>query len=69
MQLWRIEFGLWKSDRKPTLKDWLGLGFDHAYCGCHLLTVGRFYITYLGDECYLPDDPNPEDPLIESDNS
>lgn len=72
MKIWRIEFGLWKRDSKLTLKDWFELEFIHACCGCYLLTVSRFYVTYLNGECYLgyfPDDPNPESPRDESDNS
>ena len=52
MQFWRLELGIWKTERKLTLKDWFEFSYDPGLCGCKIFTISRFYITWLGDECY-----------------
>lgn len=60
MRIWRIEFGIWKMNRRLTWKDYFELAYDPGLCGCKLFTVSRFYITLLGDECYLNPPENEE---------
>lgn len=53
MRLWRFEFGKWKPFKdcwKKGLKTPF-IEFERISCNCLMLTVGRFYFTYLSEEC------------------
>ena len=52
MQLWRVSISLWQSPRPLTLKDYFALEYDKGVCGCHIFTIGRVCVEFLGDECY-----------------
>lgn len=56
MRVGRIEVGLTDYHREPIWKDWLELDYisstQEGSCGCRILSLGRFYLTWLGDECY-----------------
>jgi hypothetical protein len=52
MTIWRIDIGLWTTERPLTLKDYLLVEYDKGLCGCHILTISRMYFTFMGNECY-----------------
>jgi hypothetical protein len=43
MIIGRLEFGIAKGH--------LAFGYQKGSCGCYLLDLGRFYITWLSGEC------------------
>lgn len=60
MKIGRLDIGIWTTPRKLTWKDWFELAYDPGLCGCHIFTISRIYITWLGDECYLNPPENEE---------
>lgn len=48
----RAYFGLWIPIKASKLKDYIRLGYEHAVCGCYILTFSIFFFTYLSKECY-----------------
>jgi len=52
MQIGRLDIGFWKSFRPLNLKQWFEISYMKGYCGCHIFTISRICITWLGDECY-----------------
>ena len=52
MRILRFEFGLWKCAGKIAWKEYFELSYMNGSCGCHILTISRFYFTWLGNECY-----------------
>lgn len=49
MRLWRLEFGLIIFH---TAKRW-AWDYDKGLCGCRILSLGKIYLTWLGNECYF----------------
>jgi hypothetical protein len=55
MQIGRLDIGLWKYPPNSPWKwyqRWFEISYDKGLCGCHLFTVGRICVTWMGDECY-----------------
>lgn len=48
MRLWRFEFGFITFHTEPK---WVW-EYDKGMCGCHILSLGKLYLTWLGNECY-----------------
>lgn len=55
MRLGRLDIGLWKYERKMTLKEWLEISYVKSLCGCHIITISKVCITWLSDECLKAD--------------
>lgn len=56
MRIWRLEFGIITGpDGKPLKLDdkVYRLEYEPGICGCHIYSFGKFYLTWLGDECYF----------------
>lgn len=53
MQIKRLEFGLAKKAGKVDWKDFSFRAYK-SYCDCYMADIWFVYITWLGDECYLP---------------
>lgn len=69
MRIGRLELGFWRKEGKLVSVNYPYFEYLRGLCGCHLLSVGPLCATWLSDECYLPVDPNPPEPLSEDDNS
>lgn len=55
MTFWRFEFGKWIS-ASSSWRDYTELSLSFPCCGCAILTIGKFYFTYLRNECYTKRD-------------
>lgn len=53
MKIKRLEFGIATICGKPAWKD-LTFEAHKGMCGCYLIDIWMFYITWMGDECYFP---------------
>jgi hypothetical protein len=57
MRFGRFEFGLivfsTERNRSKILHGEWDWSYEHWECGCRILSLGKFYLTWLGDECYF----------------
>lgn len=56
MRLWRLEFGVITDGEGKPIKlaeKTYRLEYEPGLCGCHIYSFGKFYLTWLGDECYF----------------
>jgi hypothetical protein len=51
VRLWRVEAGMWRSEVNRT-RDWFALEYQRTPCHCIIVTVSRFYLSWLGHECW-----------------
>ena len=49
MRIWRFEFGNWKMAKGAYLP-WFE--YNDCACGCKIVSIGTFYLTFLMNECY-----------------
>ena len=60
MRIGRLEFGIVAYNAPKNWKVYFTAEYDKACCGCHILGVSVFYITWMGDECYFNPPENEE---------
>lgn len=53
MRIWRIELGIWISEDTWTTAPWFEYLDASMLCGCRIYSFKKFYLTWLGKQCYL----------------
>lgn len=51
MKIKRFEFGITKYGGNIKLKNYLSVSYLNCNCGCKILSLSIFYITWLDKEC------------------
>lgn len=63
MKIGRLDIGLWKyaKNNRWTLRErYFEISHTKSLCGCHIVTISKICITWMGDECYFNPPENEE---------